>query len=119
MFLLLAAVVIAAIPCEYVIDCSDWKGQKRSEVTFRYETWDAQTFTGTVELNTDSNAEGAVQVFTLDVSENGWRVEKVGKTGFVLRGSKTSPIKSATFKGDNWVPVVHRRFATAAKAPDK
>jgi hypothetical protein len=74
-------------------------------------------------LGRRSNARLAVDAFTSDLEFNRWQFQKVGKPGdetvFIIRGSKSSPIESVTFKGDAWTPTVQRRIVLPLAAGPK
>jgi hypothetical protein len=81
-------------------------------VTFRYQCRDGDTLTTEVVAGPGSTVASLVTAFTVWPEDNGWRFEIPSRSQFVIRGSRTSPIRSVTFKGDVWVPVVTCRVAT-------
>lgn len=111
---------VAVLPVEFVIDCSGAPAGPGRPVnpftlSFRYECWDGEV-RGEKLRGTGPTPVLACTALTSEIGDAGWRVEKRGRPGneevFIIRGSKDSPIKSVTFKGDVWEPVVTRRLAT-------
>jgi len=122
--LLLSVVAfVNQLPCEYAVDCSGWMGRGRVEITYRYETRDGRVYTNSGEFLPGSDARTVFLVFTWGIRDEGWDYEKRGEPGretaFVIRGSKTSQIKSVTFEGDTWAPTVQRRILSSPKEPKK
>jgi hypothetical protein len=116
MFSFILSAVIATLPSEFVVDCSGWPGGKNEvNLTCRYECWDGRVVTDRVAVYSPGPGTYLV-VETLAGTLKSWRFETIGKPGgetaLVIRGSKTSPIKSVTFNGDGWTPVVTKRLVT-------
>jgi hypothetical protein len=110
MLALMVIAVINALPVEYVVDCSALRRGREVEVGYRYECLDGSALTN--RLATDDHGDALADWLMSELKDRGWRFERVADGVFVIRGSKTSPIKSVTFKGDAWVPVVTKRLAT-------
>lgn len=112
MFSLIATAVVAALPVEYVVDCSGWTGNREAEISWRYQCRDGTVSTGSASCPLRSTAPQLAVAVSIYVRREGWRFEWLNDKVFVVRGSKTSPIKSVTFNGDGWVPAVTRRLTT-------
>lgn len=104
--------VVAALPCEYVVDCSTAEQaiKVKAKLLFRCVSQDGRV--GEAEITIGLNPTGQLESFTLrGVLDNWeWRYQKVDNTVFVIRGSKVSTVKSVEFDGDVWTPTVTRRF---------
>lgn len=122
MFSLVVSALAASVPVEYVVDCSGWAGNGTAKVTFEYTCWNGDRIATSATCGPRSSGALAVIAFTDAPKFEGWQFSKLGQAGhetaFVIRGSKTSPIRSVTFKGDVWVPVVTRRLAVPPTRSD-
>jgi hypothetical protein len=119
-FAVIAAV--AALPGEYVIDCSGFRpAGAEAAFTYRYECRDGKVLTSIVACDARVSPAQVAVTLTGPLEFSKWQVEMVpGKEAvFVVRGSKTSPIKSVTFTGDGWVPAVTRRIIVPPPAGGK
>lgn len=109
---LLLSVVIAALPCEYVVDCSSAEQAVKFEakLRLRFVTRDGQAIETSAKISPNPTGKVVAVGLTSVLDDCGWRYERLGDGVIVIRGSKTSPIQTVTFASDVWTPVVTRRL---------
>ena len=113
-YLLSAGLAAAMPPVEFVVDCSTAQTAVRVETKFIFqcETRDGRKAEAEITISPEPSPKAMLLTFESVLEDWGCRFERLGDTAIVVRGSKTSPIKSVTFKGDGYVPLVTRRLAT-------
>lgn len=111
-------VILAECPAVYIIDCSNWNGGAgiggRFTVVLRFTCCDGTVLADEIGGDRAVSISTVIECLATSLQGNGWQFDRIGQPGaettIVVRGSKLSPIKGATFQGNVWVPSVQRRI---------
>jgi len=114
---------VALCPVDFVVDCAHWHGGP-VKLEYCYETVNGARVQGSAGVQgVGFKPWLLVHMLTEPYERDGWKFEKLhdpdNPMAFVVSGSKNSPIKNVTITGDNWVPIVERRFRPPMKEPMK
>lgn len=116
-FMAAAAILTASPPYEFEVDCSSWQGARLAEIHYKYVARDGRVCRSSIQLFPGSEPLDAAYILSHGLRFHGWRFEMLDQKRFVIRGSKTAPIRSIRFESDQWVPVYSVRPSGPYRAP--
>jgi hypothetical protein len=98
-------------PVEYVVDCTSCPGEGKFALVALFEDRDGRQHRAELILERVT-PPALVLTLTSGFDDCGWRYELIDNRILVIRGSRTTPVRSVKFVSQVWTPVVYPRFAT-------
>lgn len=105
LFALVLTTSVTAVPCDRHFDFSNWTGQFKASYTVVITARDGAKLDVVCDLAAGGSAAQACDSLWFLLTEAGWRGERIGKTEFVIRGSKNARVKSVEVVPMGYAPL--------------
>jgi hypothetical protein len=110
--LTVAAGLVTGLPVEFVVDLAGVERVKlENRLRFEFASRDGETHSVQMVPSPETKADSLRFTLTAAVLDDlGWQYEMISDEMLVIRGSRTSRVRSVTFTSQVWTPGVYPRL---------